>query len=447
MSSAHWQFDPKLLKACEADWPWPLATVCRVMRLLPRWEDGISPGINLLERVLKYLLYISVAEYMHCRYPGRKPAAYLQNRAFRGNPTCGSMLEGLRELLPYLAGYQDLMHLPDLAQVYMQNDQALAKDVLGPLNDLRIKWSHANDHVQYQPPQLSDFLKFRDLLSELLRQLSFLDQVRLVYCDNLRNLDGILSVQSYLLEGPVAPFECVWLDVLQPPASHQVGLYFSEKLTVLTLYPFYVARPVASGQFALHSLAQISKNQCKWDPKLDDSEEADKAYRYYMQRIALPEREEEAEKGTGNRDQGSVQENTPDPSSLTPDSCSLTPASIPPSFRNATWRMFSSDWDLSTSSIVNHAHYDALCQGPNYLSVWHYLDSEVAYLVGVRPDLLPGLLRNFTAARHLPEGCPENCRELFAPERRGHWHHNHYQWLLLPTQQMLGELLTYLDTL
>lgn len=447
MNSAHWQFDAQLLKACESEWPWPLATVCRVLRLLPRWEDGISPVINLFERILKHLLYLSVAEYSYGRYHARKPANYLFNRAFRGNPTCGSMLEGLRELLPYLAGYQDLMYQPELAAMYIREHQALAKEILEPLNELRIKWSHANDHVQYQPPTLTDFLTFRDLLSDLLHQLRFLSQGKLVYSEGLRNIDGVLSAQCYLLEGPVTPFECHWYDVIQPPLSHQVGLYFAETLKVLPLYPFYVARPIASGQFALHSLAQISKNRCKWDPKLEDSEESDRAYCYYMERMTLPEREplEATESGqpeTGGWGQGEDPELASD--LLNSDPGSFSPA-LSPSFRNATWRMFASDWELSSSSIVNHEHYDALCQGPNYLSVWHYLDSEPAYLVGVRPELWPGLLQRFPDARYLTGGCPEGCRELFAPERRGHWHHNHYQWFFIASQQRLGELLSYLD--
>ena len=438
-----WHFERSLLHSAEQQWPYPLASTCRNLRVATTLELAISAGTHLYELLLKHLYILAIVEYLHLSTPQQRVASYLINRAFRGNLTCGALLEGLRLLLPYLYQHSSELRLPQLAELWACEDFKLESELLQPLNLLRVQWSHPKGHVAHQLPQVTDFIQFRDLLSRLMAHLTFFAESHCVYTLGFQQKGGQTSAQVFLLEGAATPFEQDSVLVMNLSESHQVGLYLPESQQIINLYPFYLARSEATGVYEMASLHAIRKGQCHWEPDWPNAPQGETAYLEYMQRVSLPEPPEDLTVAASGDSDG--------PYSLPVDD-SLPNQPLPsqplaPTFRNATWRMFAMDWELQSVQLENHSHYDALSFGPDIWAVWRYLPQENAYLLGLRPRFWSELQARYAHWVMLGENCPGEYRAEFVPARRGHWHDSHYHWCYAPSQNELGALIQDLDRL
>jgi len=430
-----WQFDSQLLKHAEQRWPFPLASTCRALRVSPHWHDALRPLTHLYEVLLKYLAALCILEYRHLPQTHPAIARLLMHEAYRGHMTGGRLMQLMLTILPHLHQYASQTQIPGLAGLYTLADYQLEKALLLPLTQIRNRWSHAKDHVQYQPPRLDDFLVFRDRLSSLLQALSFFDDLHWFYPQRVKQEQGRTWAEGLLLEGATAPFEPARLPLLQLPNTDELGLYLPSAQKVLSLFPLYLARPTASGELEIASLSQFRKRRCQWEPAQADKHLAEAAYLHFMDAISLPEELAEAPPVVAEQ-----------PSSIPEPPAHASPPPLPPlaaTFRNATWRMFASDWALQRLHLRNAPHYDGLYQGQALWAIWRYEPGQNAYLVGLREHLQPVLRQ---AWQHgppltwLPE-CPPEARAAFVPEKQGHWHHGHFVWAWCPDQAALGAAL------
>lgn len=437
-----WQFDPQLLKQAEQRWPFPLASTCRALRVSTDWQAALRPLTHLYEVLLKYLAALCIVEYRHLPQTDAGLAQLLMHEAYRGHMIGGRLVGLITRLLPHLHQHAHQTQIPGLAALYTLADYRLEPEILLPLTQIRNRWSHAKDHVQYQPPRLEDFVAFRDRLSSLLAGLAFFEELHWFYPRSIKQQQGQTWAEGLLLEGATQPFEPARLPVLQVPDTDALGLYLIAAQKVLPLFPLYLARPAEAGQLQIAALAQFRKRRCQWEPEQDDTALAEAGYLAFMDAIALPDE---------------LPPPALPPQEITPATPSQpakdpAPAGIPnstpamaPTFRNATWRMFDSDWQLQPLSLHNTPHYDALYQGAALWAVWRYAPGPNAYLLGLREHLLPLLRGAFASApvRWLP-ACPPEEQAAFVPERRGHWHHGHFVWAWWPDQEALGAALELL---
>lgn len=425
-----WSFDPALLKQAEQRWPFPLASTCRALRVSPHWLDALRPLTHLYEIVLKYLAALCLIEYRHCRQTDEALARFLMTEAYRGNQTSGRLTSVITRCLPHLHQHQEQAQIPGLAPLYTLADYQLEKALLAPLTQIRNRWSHAKDHVQYQPPRLEDFLRFRDLFSQLLQALAFFDELHWFYPHSVKQQQGQSWAEGVLLEGATQPFEPARLPLLHMPNTDELGLYIVATQKILSLSPFYIARPAQAGHYDIASLSQFRRRSCHFEPHWADPALAEQGYLDFMGAISLPEPDDYPAVPVV-------------PSDISPAPEPEPPALVP-TFRNATWRMFASDWDLQQLKLHNAPHYDALYQGSALWLIWRYEPGENAYLVGVRERLKPRLAPPGGPMAWLPE-CPAAYRDAFVPDKHGHWHHGHFAWAWWPTQAALATVLQHLD--
>ena len=426
-----------MLKIAEQDWPYPLALSSRSLRVKSRWEDAVQVACHVYEGLLRHVGALVLTEYAHLKYPSERLARYLMHRAYRGRLTCGTMIEMLREVAPYLKDYEDLLHMPVLIRALVPEAgfEAVHDQWLAPLNQQRIQWSHAKGHVAYVPIQHTDYTAFVDRLTQLMEQLKCLGDLELVYTQELSRGAQHWNQQVLLLQGAMQPFETrtLSLPLAQTPPQSQTVAVITEDQSLLPLYPFYVGRSDASGHCELAFLSLLRKKRAHWEPQWPAAPEgaAHNAYTHWMERFTLPE---------------------PEPSPTAAEASTQAPAlsaaqtsSAAPHFRNATWRMFAMDWQLENTTLYNHAHYDALMQQEQVLAVWRYVPEENAYLLGVRPRMA-ALVSPESQAREVLAQCPVEYQADFSPEHGGHWHHSHYHWVYMPHQDALGHYLEQCDT-
>lgn len=428
-----------LLKQAENEWPYPLALTCRSLRVKSNWQEAQGVACHLFELVLRHSLALVLVDYGQLKYPSERLASYLMHQAYRSRLTCGSLIAGLREVTPYLAGYPEHLILPELMQALAPDGDftTIDRELLTPLNRWRNQWSHPKGHVAYTPPRESDVHAFCSTLMQLLERLNCLGRYTLLYTQQLtRTADG-WQQSALLLQGPMEPFETVNHTLsltATPPESHSLVLAVPHSERLWPLSPFYMARSEASGHCELAALIHIHKKRCHWDPDWPAQQDgaAHNAYVAWMERYTLPERPTEL-----------AEEQPVAQLEAQPEA----PASAAPHFRNATWRMFAMDWSLTHTELQNQAHYDALLRGQQVLAIWRYVPEENAYLLGVRPRLAQHSEPALTAATHQPlPGCPALYQQDFAPEHGGHWHHSHYRWAYVPHQDALGGYLEHCDT-